>query len=122
MRQLLHLTTGVRMRFNIGVSISAATALLMGCSLNGVANSADTNGETLYTDLGCVYCHGPAGREPVLPDYPKLAGQNREYLVQQVLDIKSRARDNGYTGMMQPAILNISDDDIAAIAAYLAGQ
>ncbi len=114
------------MRFNIAVSIFATTVVLLGCAVNGVAdsvaNSADSSGETLYTELGCVYCHGPAGREPVLSDYPKLAGQSSEYLVQQVLDIKSRARDNGYTGMMQPAVLNISDDDIAAIATYLAGQ
>ena len=80
------------------------------------------DGETLYTERGCVYCHGPAGREPALPEYPKLAGQNAAYLTQQTQDIKSTSRDNGYTGMMQPAVVSISDEEIAAISAYLAAQ
>jgi cytochrome c553 len=42
--------------------------------------------------------------------------------VQQTNDIKGRARVNGYTGMMQPAVLNITDEQIAAIAAYLTAQ
>lgn len=81
----------------------------------------DLDGEALYTDRACVYCHGPEGREPVLTEYPKLAGQNEQYLLQQMLDIRSTARNNGYTGMMQPAVANISDAEFAAIAAYLAG-
>ena len=94
--------------------------LLVGIALEGAADGAEMDGETQYTERGCVYCHGPAGKEPVLTEYPKLAGQNKEYLLQQMLDIKSMARDNGYTGMMQPAILSISDEEFAVIAAYLA--
>lgn len=78
------------------------------------------DGESAYTDLGCVYCHGPAGKEPALPVYPKLAGQNVDYLVQQALDIQSLDRSNGYTGMMQPAVVNVSEDQFTQIAEYLA--
>ena len=102
------------------LSIRTLTLLLAGIALSGIANEAEMDGETQYTERGCVYCHGPAGKEPVLTEYPKLAGQNEEYLLQQMLDIKSLARDNGYTGMMQPAILEISDEEFALIAAYLA--
>ena len=101
-------------------AICSLTLLLAGIALNGVADDAEMDGETQYTERGCVYCHGPAGKEPVLTEYPKLAGQNEEYLLQQMLDIKSLARDNGYTGMMQPAVLEISDEEFALIAAYLA--
>lgn len=80
----------------------------------------DSDGRTLYTERGCVYCHGAEGREPALTEYPRLAGQNEQYLLQQMIDIRSTARDNGYTGMMQPAVVNISDEEFAAIAAYLA--
>lgn len=98
-------------------------ALLLLCAaVDGAAEDAAMDGAELYTERGCVYCHGPAGREPVLPDYPKLNGQNKEYLVLQMQDIKSRARKNGYTGMMQPAVLGVSDEEFAAIAAFLAGQ
>lgn len=102
------------------LAIRSLTLLLAGIALNGVADDAEMDGETQYTERGCVYCHGPAGKEPVLTEYPKLAGQNEEYLLQQMLDIKSLARDNGYTGMMQPAVLEISDEEFALIAAYLA--
>ncbi len=94
--------------------------LLAGVALDCAADESEMDGAMLYTERGCVYCHGPAGKEPVLNEYPKLAGQNKEYLLQQMLDIKSTARKNGYTGMMQPAILTISDEEFAVIAAYLA--
>lgn len=99
------------------VTVLALLTLSLG---SGAEETPD--GETLYTERGCVYCHGPAGREPALPEYPKLAGQNAAYLTQQTQDIKNRARDNGYTGMMQPAVTSISDEEIAAISAYLAEQ
>ena len=102
------------------ISIRTLTLLLAGIALNGAADEAEMDGETQYVERGCGYCHGPAGKEPVLTEYPKLAGQNKEYLLQQMLDIKSTARKNGYTGMMQPAILNISDAEFALIADYLA--
>ncbi len=76
--------------------------VLAGVALDCAADESEMDGATLYTERGCVYCHGPAGKEPVLNEYPKLAGQNKEYLLQQILDIKSMARKNGYTGMMQP--------------------
>ena len=104
--------------------VQALMPLLAGVALTCAADETETDAEmdgaTLYTERGCVYCHGPAGKEPVLTEYPKLAGQNKEYLLQQMLDIKSTARKNGYTGMMQPAILSISDEEFAVIAAYLA--
>lgn len=98
------------------------TLSLTAAALNGFADDADLDGQTLYTERGCVYCHGPEGKDPALTEYPKLAGQNQQYLVQQMLDIKNATRDNGYTGMMAPAIVNISDEEFAAIAAYLAGM
>ena len=101
-------------------SIRTLTLLLAGIALDCAADDAEIDGATQYTERGCVYCHGPAGKEPVLTEFPKLAGQNKEYLLQQMLDIKSLARDNGYTGMMQPAILTISEEEFAVIAAYLA--
>ena len=101
-------------------STGALALLLAGIALDCAADDSKLDGSLLYTERGCVYCHGPAGKEPVLTEYPKLAGQNKEYLLQQILDIKSTARKNGYTGMMQPAILSISDEEFAAISAYLA--
>ena len=95
----------------------AVTALFLTIAAHG---DDELDGGTLYTERGCGYCHGPQGKEPVLSEYPKLAGQNEQYLLQQMLDIRSTVRKNGYTGMMQPAVINVSDEEFAAIAAYLA--
>lgn len=101
----------------------AAAVVLLASSLGTAmqAFAADhLDGEALYRERGCVYCHGAKGEDPALSEYPKLAGQNEQYLLQQMIDIKTTARKNGYTGMMQPAVANISDEEFAAIAAYLA--
>jgi cytochrome c553 len=72
--------------------------------------------ETAIGSIGCTSCH--------LDHYqgagttPRLAGQFDDYLKKTMLDFKSGARANnpGMTGLMKA----ISDEDIAAIAAYLA--
>ena len=101
------------------VSVRLLLTLSIVCAPQAFA-ADDVDGETLYAERGCVFCHGTEGRDPALTEYPKLAGQSEQYLLQQMLDIRSTARKNGYTGMMQPAIVNISDEEFAAIAAYLA--
>ncbi len=91
------------------------TILLLAVSAGEVA----ADGKQLYTENACVACHGPTGNEPILPTYPKIAGQNREYLIRQMNDIKSGARDNGASIAMRGLVANLSDDDIVAIAEYL---
>lgn len=54
--------------------------------------------------------------------YPKIAGQNADYLVQQMKDIKSGARNNGQTAAMKAISNAVSDDDFAKIAKYLEAQ
>ena len=92
------------------------TATLLLVLSSGVA-AAD--GRKLYTEHACAACHGPTGNEPIVPTYPKIAGQNREYLIRQMNDIKSGARDNGGSVAMGALIANLGDDDIVAIAEYL---
>jgi len=81
------------------------------------ATAAD--GEALFKEKGCISCHGPQGAEPTASNYPKLKGQNKEYMIQQIKDIKSGARDNGQTAMMKPIVQGLSDAEIEALAEYL---
>jgi cytochrome c len=53
--------------------------------------------------------------------YPKLAGQNAAYIVQQMKDIKSGARNNGMTAAMKGIMHMVNDEEIQAIADYLSG-
>jgi len=66
----------------------------------------------------CGACHGVDGNSSISAN-PKLAGQSANYLLKQMHDIKSGAREV----MMMTGILNNSNDqDIADIAAYYASQ
>ena len=77
------------------------------------------DGAELYKDKTCNACHGPTGNKPLLPDYPKIAGQNAKYLERQMQDIKSGARNNGQTAAMKGVMHLVNDEEIAAIADYL---
>lgn len=66
----------------------------------------------------CAACHGKDGNSPA-PSFPKLAGQGERYLIKQIKDIKSGARP---VPMMAGQTDNLSDQDIADIAAYYASK
>lgn len=66
----------------------------------------------------CEACHGPAGNS-ASPDFPRLAGQNYDYLVKTLNDYKSGARKNP---IMAPQAANLSKRDISDLAAYYSSQ
>jgi len=84
------------------------------------AQNGDQDGEKLYMTKFCITCHGQTGRA-VAPNYPNLAKQNELYLVNQVKDIIKKKRANKLTPLMteHPVIINISDEELAALAAHL---
>ncbi len=67
--------------------------------------------------VGCTGCH--QGQYQGEGTQPRLAGQSKEYLQQTMIDFRTRARGNnpGMTDLM----LATSEDDIAALAQYMAG-
>lgn len=67
----------------------------------------------------CAACHGPAGGKPIAGSYPKLAGQGEGYLVKQLKDYKSGARENA---IMAGQVANLSEQDMADLAAYFSAQ
>lgn len=89
----------------------------------GMAQADDiTDGAALYTAKACLSCHGEGGNKPLMPNYPKLAGQNADYLVQQMKDIKSGARNNGQSAVMKAIVAPVTDDEFLKIAKYLEAQ
>jgi cytochrome c553 len=86
------------------------------------SSQLQTQGKELYTQRYCVGCHGPAGKSPVSPNYPVLAGQNRDYLVRQFKDIQSGARSNAITPTMNALVQNVTAEEIKAITHYLSAQ
>lgn len=66
----------------------------------------------------CAACHGPDGNSPS-GQYPNLAGQGAPYLVKQLQDFKSGARDNA---IMKGMAANLSEQDMQDLAAYFSQQ
>lgn len=66
----------------------------------------------------CAACHGADG-QPTGPDYPSLAGQHVDYLVQALRDYKSGKRKNA---IMTGVAAALADKDIEPIAAFYASQ
>lgn len=102
---------------------ATAAALLMGGTWTLAAEEAPAlDGAQLYQTKVCFSCHGPDGRSPIMPIYPKVAGQHADYIYNQLQDIKSGARNSGQAAVMMGIMANVSDEEMQAIAGWLATQ
>ncbi len=82
-------------------------------------------GEALVTAGGgtterCTVCHGQdlRGLGPV----PGIAGRSASYIVRQLFDIKHGSRNGQWSDLMNAAVMNLTLDDMVAIAAYAASR
>lgn len=66
----------------------------------------------------CAACHGATGIS-ANPAWPNLAGQGEKYLVDQLNLFKEKVRVNT---LMNPQAANLSDQDIADLAAFFSSQ
>ncbi len=83
-------------------------------------------GERLVTTGGegrtvqCATCHGPELKG--LIDVPRLAGRSPSYLMRQLYDLKNGLRTGGTSALMKPVVVNLTDEDMVSIVAYLASR
>jgi cytochrome c553 len=78
----------------------------------------------LLTKGGCAGCHGPNYSKPVSPDFPKVAGQHRDYLF---IALKSYKAENTPTWGRNNAIMagvakQYTNAELKLIANYLGTQ
>ncbi len=99
------------------VTLAAALAGLLAALPPHAAAAPD--GAALYKAKTCTACHGKDGKSPVMANYPKIAGQNKAYIIQQMKDIKSGARSNGNSAAMKGIMHLVSDEEIEALADYV---
>lgn len=97
------------------LKLLAAAALLAA----GSAHAANLDAGKQKAQEVCQSCHGMDGLSAASADYPKLAGQHRDYLAKALRDYKSGMRKNPIMGAMaQP----LTAQDIDNMAAYYASQ
>ncbi len=80
-----------------------------------------TDGKALYHEKTCVTCHGEDGKSKS-PQYPYLAGQNQQYLINQFKSITEGRRTLGSAAMMakHPSLKGFTEKQILAVTGYLA--
>ncbi|MFZ5523894.1 MAG: c-type cytochrome [Pseudomonadota bacterium] len=81
-------------------------------------------GEKLYLDKGCLNCHGEIGKgKPAYNAlFPVIGGQHKEYLIKQMKDFKTGARDTDISGIMGLLANQMTDSEIEAVAEFLSGR
>lgn len=70
----------------------------------------------------CASCHGPSGVGNGPGGIPSLTSQKPGYTAKTLRDFKSGVRSNDRNGMMQAIAAKLSDKEIEAVAAYIAGM
>ena len=94
-------------------------AVLISFSMNTVVQA---DGAALYKSKTCWGCHGKDAKSPLLPIYPRLAGQSADYAFNQMKDIKSGARANGQSAAMKGVMSVINEAEMREIANWLSTQ
>ena len=94
---------------------------------SGAAKDADTQqlGKTIYragiaekSVPACAGCHGPNGAG-IPNQFPRIGGQHQDYTAAELINFRTGVRKNG--PMMTTISKQMSDDEIKAVADYIAG-
>lgn len=93
----------------------ACALLLLGAQTALAAGDPDAGRSKV---AACSACHGADGNSAA-PTFPKLAGLGEKYLLKQLTDIRDGARP---VPTMVGQLDSMSDQDLADIAAFFAGQ
>ena len=85
-------------------------------------------GESIYRGgitethvAACMGCHAPSGTGNGPAGWPSLKGQHPEYVVTQLQTFKQGLRANDTGKMMRNIVVRMSDSEMQAVAAYIAG-
>ncbi len=102
-----------------GLSLSLGIVLQTQAQTETATAPPQLDGEALFTAKGCIGCHGANGNMPIMPSYPKVAGQNRGYIINQLNDYKSGSRNSGMAAVMTGMVAALTEEDVEKLADYL---
>jgi cytochrome c553 len=95
----------------------APAAPAMPEAATAMATAGNERGRLKYGGI-CAGCHGKNGEGQGI--FPKVAGQSAEVLAAKLRDYKAGKHMGEQTAMMAPNAQNLSEEDIDALAAYMA--
>ncbi len=115
----------MRLARHVKLLALAATAGAAMALAAGSAQAQSADGKKLFMTKTCIACHGKDGAKAILA-YPNLAGQEAKYLLQQMKDIKTGAREgspdqtgNPRSAGMKAVMHLVSDEEMKAVADWL---
>lgn len=95
------------------IAIASAFSLAAGHSFAG-GDAADGKQKS----AACAVCHGADGNSAA-PDFPRIAGQQPDYILHSLSAYKSGTRKDPVMGAMAA---NLSKQDMEDLAAYFSSQ
>lgn len=96
-------------------AMAVATGLVFASGMGGVHAGDVEAGKAKYAT--CQGCHGPSGQGQAI--FPGVAGKDVEYLADTLQKYKAGEQVGPNSMMMMPHAMNLSDEDIADLAAYM---
>ena len=105
--------------FAATATAATASAATTAAATAAAAAAAAADGAKLFQTKTCWSCHGKDAKTPILPEYPKIAGQNAKYAEMQMHDIKSGKRANGNAIAMKAIMVLVNDQEIKVLADYV---
>ena len=101
------------------------TALILMSPMMSSAAQESRSGEHIAQN-SCIACHGAQGNQPVSPDFPRLAGQHKEYIEKALTDYVTGKRKDA---VMRAQVMDmatgkphLSEAEIKAVADYYSRQ
>ncbi len=83
--------------------------------LSGAAYADAAAGQSAYAAKGCIGCHGVGGQS-VVPTNPVLKGRDAAFIMKNLTDYRSGARQNA---TMNAMAAGLSDADIKNLGDYI---
>jgi cytochrome c553 len=102
----------------LGAAVSAAV-FWTGATPAAAQSASDALAAGREKFVQCASCHGADGHSTVVPQYPKIGGQTAEYVVIALKAYRDGRRLGTYAAMMAAVAKQLSDADIANLAAYV---
>lgn len=92
--------------------------------INLVGQKLFFHSDTSRAHMACVNCHGISGKglKPGTSMFPVIGGQHKDYLLAQLLSFKHDDRTNSPNAIMNKIASVLSDEELMALADYLAEQ
>lgn len=108
-------------RFSLGL-VSLAVLTLGACTSMSSRNVADPTmpGDQIATHA-CSACHTVTG-ESISPQFPKLAGQQKDYIVAQLSDFKGHERSDNRGTQYMWGFTHLTNKQVDEIAEYFSKQ